>query len=312
MLDALVEVVAKKSVNTLRLVRIVIFQTAMLTDFYNSMLKKENTDVQEEEDTDAQEAVTDLQDEGTIFTRSKGNKPQKPERFVFMDKEVDPACFHICGDSQAKVDEAKQWVKDLILKEQDSSIITDDDIINLTTSDRQHISNMINTIGVRVEQESSQDKLTMEGITKDVLKVTNEIQKMLQRIRSEEELSRSAELASTVVEWQYQQQGGQYQSFDLIHNFHLEQANETKKQHVEVTIQGRMYKVTLPNGPATDNHGNSLDIRHIDKEAHDSLPQYWDTMTDNSLCQSFPIQPGTSEHDEVLGLFQEPLSMMRS
>ena len=200
-----------------------------------------------------------------MFIRSKGNKPQKPERFVFMDKEVDPACFHICGDSQAKVDEAKQWVKDLILKEQDSSIITDDAIINLTTSDRQRISNMINTMGVRVEQESSQDKLTIEGITKDVLKVTNEIQKMLQRIRSEEELSRSAELASTVVEWQYQQQGGQYQSFDLIHNFHLEQANETKKQHVEVTIQGRMYKVTLPNGPATDNHGNSLDIRRIDK-----------------------------------------------
>uniref|UniRef100_A0A8K9XST8 Poly [ADP-ribose] polymerase n=1 Tax=Oncorhynchus mykiss TaxID=8022 RepID=A0A8K9XST8_ONCMY len=301
MFDALVEVVAKKSVSTLRLVRIVIFQTAMLTEFYNSMLKKENTDVQEEEDTDAQEAVTDLQDEGSL---SKGNKPQKPERFVFMDKEVDPACFHICGDSQAKVDEAKQWVKDLILKEQDSSIITDDAIINLTTSDRQRISNMINTMGVRVEQESSQDKLTIEGITKDVLKVTNEIQKMLQRIRSEEELSRSAELASTVVEWQYQQQGGQYQSFDLIHNFRLEQANETKKQHVEVTIQGRMYKVTLPNGPATDNHGNSLDIRRIDKAAHDSLPQYWDTMPDNYLCQSFPIQPGTSEHDEVLGLFQ--------
>lgn len=60
MLDALVEVVGKKSVNTLRLVRIVIFQTAMLTEFYNSMLKKEDTGAQEEEDTDAHEAGTDL------------------------------------------------------------------------------------------------------------------------------------------------------------------------------------------------------------------------------------------------------------
>lgn len=182
-----------------------------------------------------------------------------------MDKEVDPTCFHICGDSQAKVDEAKQWVKDLILKEQNSISITDEAIINLSNSDCQCISNMINTMGVRVEQESSKATLTIEGITKDVLKVTTEIQKMLQRVRSEEELNRSAELASTMVEWQYQHQGGQYQSFDLIHNFHLEQANETKKQHVKVTMQGRMYKVTLPNGPATDNHGNSLDIRRIDK-----------------------------------------------
>uniref|UniRef100_A0A674EJD9 Poly [ADP-ribose] polymerase n=1 Tax=Salmo trutta TaxID=8032 RepID=A0A674EJD9_SALTR len=262
MFDALVEVVGKKSVNTLRLVRIVIFQSAMLTEFYNSMLKKEGRHAQEEEDTDAQEAGTALQDQGSL---NKGGKPQKHERFVFMYKEVDPACFLICGDSQAKVDEAKQW----------------------------RISNMINTMEVRVEQESSKAKLTIEGIPKDVLKVTSEIQKMLQRIRSEEE-------ASTVVE-------RQYQHFDLIHNFHLEQANETKKQHVEVTIQGRMYKVALPNGPATDNHGNSLDIRRIDKlysPAHDSLPQYWDAMPDNSSCQSFPIQPGTSEHDEVLGLFQ--------
>ncbi|XP_045575841.1 protein mono-ADP-ribosyltransferase PARP14 isoform X1 [Salmo salar] len=312
MLDALVEVVGKKSVNTLRLVRIVIFQTAMLTEFYNSMLKKEDTGAQEEEDTDAHEAGTDLfkafENIGTkiksLFIRSKVNKPQKHERFVFMDKEVDPTCFHICGDSQAKVDEAKQWVKDLILKEQNSISITDEAIINLSNSDCQCISNMINTMGVRVEQESSKATLTIEGITKDVLKVTTEIQKMLQRVRSEEELNRSAELASTMVEWQYQHQGGQYQSFDLIHNFHLEQANETKKQHVEVTIQGQMYKVTLPNGPATDNHGNSLDIRRIDKAAHDSLPQYWDAMPDNSSCQSFPIQPGTSEHDEVLGLFQ--------
>ncbi|CAB1342451.1 unnamed protein product, partial [Coregonus sp. 'balchen'] len=286
MLDALVEVVGKKSVNTLRLVRIVIFQTAMLTEFYNSMLKKEGTDAQEKEDTDAQEAVTDLQDQGSLFKtfenignkiksiviRSKGDKTQTHESFVFMDKEVDPACFHICGDSQAKVDEAKQWVKDLILKEQDSTSITDNAIINLSISDRQRISNMINTMGVRVKQESSQDKLTIEGITKDVLKVTNEIQKMLRR-------------------------GGQYQSFDLIHNFHLEQANETKKQHLEVTIQGRMYKVTLPNGPATDSLGNSLDIRRIDKAVLGCHGR-------QRFMAVFPIQPGTSEHDDVLGLFQ--------
>lgn len=67
MFDALVEMVGKKSVNTLRLVRIVIFQSAMLTEFYNSMLKKEGTYAQEEEDTDAQEAGTALQDQGSLF-----------------------------------------------------------------------------------------------------------------------------------------------------------------------------------------------------------------------------------------------------
>lgn len=49
MLDAVVEVVGKKSQNSLKLVRMVIFQPAMLTDFHTSMLKKEGTDAQEKE-----------------------------------------------------------------------------------------------------------------------------------------------------------------------------------------------------------------------------------------------------------------------
>ena len=45
MLDAVVEVVGQKSQNTLQLVRMVIFQPAMLTEFHKSMVKKEGTDV---------------------------------------------------------------------------------------------------------------------------------------------------------------------------------------------------------------------------------------------------------------------------
>ncbi|XP_014047715.2 poly(ADP-ribose) polymerase family member 14-related sequence 1 isoform X1 [Salmo salar] len=306
MLDAVVEVVGQKSQNTLQLVRMVIFQPAMLTEFHKSMVKKEGTDV-------------DTQKKGSIWgkiksllTWGKADMPQKDEDFVIEGQQVDPAFFHICGGSQARVDQAKRWIKDLILKEQVSNSITDDAILNLSDSDRKCIHEIQTTMGVsvRIEYNSSREEamLTIEGLSKDVLNAVNEIQKMLRKARDKETFNRNVEVASNMVEWQYQQQpGGQYQSFDPIPNFHLEQALERKLPHVEVSFQGKMYTVTLPDGPATDTNGNSLKIRRIDKLAAqpiDSLPQHWDAMPANTSCHSCLIQPGSPEHNEVLNLFR--------
>ncbi|XP_055737967.1 protein mono-ADP-ribosyltransferase PARP14-like isoform X1 [Salvelinus fontinalis] len=306
MLDAVVEVVGQKSQNTLQLVRMVIFQPAMLTEFHKSMVKKEDTDV-------------DTQKKGSIWgklksllTWGKADMPQKDKDFVIEGQPADPAFFHICGGSQARVDQAKRWIKDLILKEQVSNSITDDAILNLSDSDRKCIHEMQTTMGVsvRIEYNSSREEamLTVEGLSKDVLNAVNEIQEMLRKARDKETFNRNVEVASNMVEWQYQQQpGGQYQSFDPIPNFHLEQALERKLPHIAVSFQGQMYKVTLPDGPATDTHNNSLKIRRIDKFAAqpiDSLPQHWDAMPANTSCHSCLIQPGSPEHNEVLNLFQ--------
>ncbi|CAB1341297.1 unnamed protein product [Coregonus sp. 'balchen'] len=309
MLDAVVEVVGQKPQNTLQLVRMVIFQPAMLTEFHKSMVKKEGTGV------DTQEKGSIWGKMKSLFTWRKADISQKDEDFVIEGQEVHPAFFHICGGSQARVDQAKHWLEDLILKEQVSNSITDDAILNLSDSDRKRIHDMQTTmrVSVRIEYNSSREEatLTIEGLSKDVLNAVNEIQEMLRKARDKETFNRNVEVASNIVEWQYQQQqqqpGGQYQSFDPISNFHLEQALERKVPHVEVSVQGQMYKVTLPDGPATDTHGNSLKIRRIDKFAAqpiDSLPQLWDAMPANASCHSCLIQPGSPEHNEVLKLFR--------
>uniref|UniRef100_A0A8C8M497 Poly [ADP-ribose] polymerase n=1 Tax=Oncorhynchus tshawytscha TaxID=74940 RepID=A0A8C8M497_ONCTS len=312
MLDAVVEVVGQKSQNTLQLVRMVIFQPAMLTEFHKSMVKKEGRDVDTQKKGSMWGKIK-LSNIGTAFlTWSKADMPRKDEDFVIEGQQVDPAFFHICGGSQARVDHAKRWIKDLILKEQVSNSITDDAIFNLSDSDRKCIHDMQTTMGVsvRIEYNSSREEamLTIEGLSKDVLNAVNEIQEMLRKARDKETFNRNVEVASNMVEWQYQQQpGGQYQSFDPIPNFHLEQALGRKLPHVEVSFQRQMYKVTLPDGPATDTHGNSLKIRRIDKSAAqpiDSLPQHWDAMPANTSCHSCLIQPGSPEHNEVLNLFR--------
>nr|XP_029502317.1 protein mono-ADP-ribosyltransferase PARP15-like [Oncorhynchus nerka] len=181
MLDAVVEVVGKKSQNSLKLVRMVIFQPAMLTDFHTSMLKKEGTDAQEKEGF--------LQNVLSFFTRRKVDNAQQNEVIEIESQDMDPACFHICGVSQAHVDHAKQVIKDLIVKEQDFNLINDKALFSLSELDLQNIYDMQTAMDVRISfHKSSQEeaKLTIEGLSKDVLKASNEIHEMLKKVRPEE------------------------------------------------------------------------------------------------------------------------------
>lgn len=202
-----------------------------------------------------------------FFTGGTTAKPQKDDNFVIDGQEVEPACFHICSDSQSKVDAAKQWISDLISKEQQTNQFKDKAILSLSPADQQRIIDIQNTTGVniRIEYKKPDAMLTIEGLSKDVLKATNEIHEMLRRVRDEEHFKKNVDLAGTVVDWQYQQQGLQFSSFDPESNYHLEDAFEKKLPHVSITVQGQDYKVTMPNGPATNASGNTLNIRRVDK-----------------------------------------------
>uniref|UniRef100_A0A8C7KWB1 Poly [ADP-ribose] polymerase n=1 Tax=Oncorhynchus kisutch TaxID=8019 RepID=A0A8C7KWB1_ONCKI len=224
MLDAVVEVVCKKSQNSLKLVRMVIFQPAMLTDFHTSMLKKEGTDAQEKEGFFQNVLCMIYFIFYTLIYSTSFMEIKSGLRF----QDMDPACFHICGVSQAHVDHAKQVIKDLIVKEQDFNLINDKALFSLSELDLQNIYDMQTAMDVRISfHKSSQEgaKLTIEGLSKDVLKASNEIHEMLKKVRPEETFK--------------------------------------------------------------------------------DVPQHWDDMPANTPCLSFPIQPETQEHIDVLKLFEE-------
>lgn len=202
-----------------------------------------------------------------LFVSGSADKPQKEGDFVIEALKVDPACFHICGESQAKVNSAKQWINDLMSKEQESTFIQENAILSFSDADHQHLVDIQKTTGVsiRTESKNAQASVTITGLSKDVLKATHEIHDMLRKARDKEDLRKRVEVAGTVADWQYLQQGFQFQSFDSMTNFELEQALEKKLPNVKVTVQGQSYTVTMPSGPATDNQGRTLEIKRVDK-----------------------------------------------
>ncbi|XP_076023922.1 poly(ADP-ribose) polymerase family member 14-related sequence 1 isoform X2 [Genypterus blacodes] len=305
MLDAVVDVLNQNTSSSLKTIRIVIFQQPMLKEFYSSMQQKQTADPK-----DKAGLLQSLANFGSKLKSYFGgvSADKLPQGdFVIEGQKVDPVCFHICGDSQAKVDSAEKQINDLTAGEHNSNCITDNALLSFSKTDHQHIVDIQKTMGVsiRIENKNSQAVVTIEGLSKDVQKASNEIHKMLREVKDENELKARAEMTATLVDWQYQQQGKNFQSFDSITNLKLEEAME-RNQRVKVRVLGQDYMVTMPDGPATDTQGNTLQIKRIDKlQAQQSpLPDHWDPMPGNSTCLVVPIQPGTPEYKEVLTLFQ--------
>ncbi|NXR27059.1 PAR14 polymerase, partial [Cinclus mexicanus] len=119
MLDAIVEFVRQKSVQHLQTIKIVVFQTNMLTDFYESMKKRE-------EDSDSSTTESWLSWFKSFFGGRKQSSEMK--KLMILEKKVNLVTFQICGESQEKVDATESWIKDLILKEQFEKIISDEAI----------------------------------------------------------------------------------------------------------------------------------------------------------------------------------------
>ncbi|XP_070693875.1 poly(ADP-ribose) polymerase family member 14-related sequence 1 [Pempheris klunzingeri] len=299
MLDAVIDMLNQNTSTTLKTVRIVIFQPHMLKDFYDSMHQREATE-------SVKDTVGFWGRIKSFFVGASADKAQKEGDFVIEALKVEPACFHICGESQAKVNSAKQWISDLLSKEQNSICIADYAILSFTDADHQRLVAIQKTmnVSIRIESKDSQASVKVEGLSKDVLKATNEIHDMLRSTRDKEDLRKKVELAGTVADWQYLQQGLQFQSFDSMANFELEQALGNKLPSVKVTVQGQNYTVTMPNGPATDSQGRTLEIKRIDKLKDEDVPDCWDAMPANTSCHVLAINAGTAEHTEVLRLFQ--------
>ncbi|XP_011487521.1 poly [ADP-ribose] polymerase 14 isoform X2 [Oryzias latipes] len=302
MLDAVIDVLSQNPSSTLKTVRIIIFQQQMLKDFYNSMQQREAGEQQEK----ATVPSSIGQRLKSLFLSQNEEKQKKEDDISIVPVKPDPACFHICGGTQSKVNAAKKWITDLISNEQTTIPITDNAILDLSKADCQHINGIQKKMGVTIQMENknSQTSLIVEGLSRDVIKALREIDDILKKVKSKQELDKLVELTGAVADWQYQLQGQQFQSFDPMTNYKLEQAMQQELPSVNIKVQGQDYTATLPEGPATDKKGNTLQIKRIDKLKGEGIPEHWQQMPPKTTCLVANVQAGTPEYNEVLQLFQ--------
>ncbi|KAK0688856.1 PAR14 ribosyltransferase, partial [Pygoscelis papua] len=257
MLDAIVEFASKRSVQHLKKIKIIIFQTNMLRDFYESMKKREDSD----------SSIT-----GSWMSRFKSflgvkKQPTEKKKPMVLEKKVHLATFQICGENQKNVDATESWIKNLILKEQFEDSISDELIENF---DKRQIDTLAdlqrrNRVTIKLENECSPPCIKISGISRDVCSVYVEIQKMIQKIKDTEEERSKAELVYNLVEWRYPGSNDSFVAFDKLTNMQLEDAKRAKKTHLTVKINKKNYSVDLNTLQANDGQGKTINVQRVPK-----------------------------------------------
>ncbi|XP_043104773.1 poly(ADP-ribose) polymerase family member 14-related sequence 1 [Puntigrus tetrazona] len=316
MMDGILETIRKMSQSTVKLIRLVVFQKQMLPEFHKSMQNRESGPAKQEQSTWSKIKAY-AANVKSFFTGSweKEIKQHGGKDFVIEGIQVDPVYFSICGPSQAEVDKTKRFLEDTINDEQVFQPITDTAILTLSDKDQQRIQDLQSSIDVTItleykahkgsDETPGQATLIVQGLSRDVLKATQEIQDMLKTAKEKETLQKEMDYTSELVDWQYEQ-GGQYKSFDQHTNLELEKALARQATDIKISFQGQTYKVTLPEGPAVSTSGgNQMNIKRIDKlKATEDIPQHWDAMAPSEFYRMFNLQQTSTEYKDVLGLFQ--------
>ncbi|KAG2459583.1 PAR14 polymerase, partial [Polypterus senegalus] len=279
MIDSIVEFASKSNVQFLKKIRIVIFQTTMGEVFYESMKAKE----------------------APYFRGTP--KTQKKEEFVIVG-EIDPAIFHIAGDSSNAVTSAKTWIRNLIIKEQTEKNIKDELIYHFTEKEHEKLRNLQENlqVSVKIECTKSEAHIQVEGLTRDVLTVYGEIQEMIRSIRDAETQKREAEMYKNVVDWQYES-NGTFLSFDSISNCKLEKGLNEDVHEVQVDINHKKYYVILAEKIGISADSGKVKVKRV-QTTTGTVPIHWDDMKGTSMLRVV-LLPHLQEYKDVEVLFQK-------
>ncbi|XP_032920375.1 protein mono-ADP-ribosyltransferase PARP14 isoform X2 [Catharus ustulatus] len=298
MLDAIVEFARQKSVEHLQTVKIVIFQTNMLRDFYESMKKREDTD---SSTTESWLSMVKNKLSTAIF----GDRKQSPEKKKVMSlkKKVHLVIFEICGESQEKVDKTESWIKDLILKEQFENTISDKAIESFDETQITILEDLQRRKQVTIEflDMLSPPEIKISGISRDVCLVSQEVREMIQQIRSAEEEQAKAELYYNLVEWRYLGSNDSFVAFDKLTNMQLELAKMSEKRFLNVEINRKSYKVNLNTLKATNDLGQTINLQRVTKD--EELPKEWTDMEDEQV-KVVNLKPSHPEYTTVEKMFK--------
>ncbi|NXF72940.1 PAR14 polymerase, partial [Sclerurus mexicanus] len=253
MMDAIVEFASKKSVQHLQTIKIIIFQKDMFKDFYESMKKRQDSDL----------SATDSW--FSMFKSFFWGKKQSPEKkkAITLEKKVYLVTFQICGESQENVDAAESWIKNLILKEQYDTTISNELIESFGERQIAALADLQRRKLVTIELSPPQ--VTISGISRDVCFVSVEVQTMIQKLKDAEDEQSKAEVLYNLVEWRYLGSNDTFVAFDKLTNMQLEDAKIAKKPYLNVNINTRNYQVDLNTLQAQDDQGKTISIQRVSK-----------------------------------------------
>jgi len=173
-----------------------------------------------------------LEKKKDFFLGGSSESPSN-EEFVMVGEEIEPAVFQLCGETQEDLNEARDM------------IFTKEDVEILNGMQREF------TIKVQLEKKGQDSVVTLEGLTRDVHSAESRIRDMIRKVERNENRRREAFIISSVVQWQYQENGHSIKNFDTLINYDLEKAFQNRQPSVKIKINNDEYDADLVRKRAT-------------------------------------------------------------
>ncbi|KAL6472150.1 hypothetical protein MHYP_G00183380, partial [Metynnis hypsauchen] len=305
MIDAVIDFVKKKKRLHLQSVKFLIFQTSMVSDFHQSMLRRQQEGV--EEDKSVFGWVKDTISSVTNFFSGNSPEPSRPfrfehEDFVMVGEEFEPAVFQLCAENQQDLNEARELINSFIVKEQTSSSIRDSAINSFTREDAEMLSNLQRelTVSIQLNKNGPEPVITVEGLTRDVVKAESAIRDMIRKVEKSEARKREAFLMSSLVEWQYLDRSNNLVPFDIYTNYDLEEAFGKKQPRLKIKVNNEEVEFDLTKGVAY-SRTRRIELKRVDRKDQPSvaLPSHWKKMKDGEFVMRVQIKQGSTEYTEV-------------
>ncbi|XP_043106139.1 protein mono-ADP-ribosyltransferase PARP14-like isoform X4 [Puntigrus tetrazona] len=248
MVGAVADFVKKNKAVHVTFVKFLIFQTDMVEDFHQSMIRRSGEKVEEDKST---------------FTKMK--ESHRNEEFVMVGQEIEPAVFQLCGETPKDLSEAKDMINSMILREHVSIPIRDPAIAHFTREDGETLNAMQRelSVSVRLEKKGQDSVITLEGLTSDVQIADRRIQDIIRRVEKNRNRRSEAFSISSVFKWQYQENGQSFKNFDVLTNYDLEQAFQRKQPTVKIKISNDEYEANLIRKVAMNSKGR-IELKRLE------------------------------------------------
>ncbi|NXF49074.1 PAR14 polymerase, partial [Oceanites oceanicus] len=288
MIDAVTEFARSNSAPSVKTIKVVIFQPHLLSVFHTSMQKRGSL---------AKTAAKFLLSKLTSLWSSEKRSPKEKTKAV-LEQKIDLAVVQICGENKKKVEEAENWLKSAILKEQFQTEISDESIFHFGEAENEELRDLQKKLKIALNLGST--CIHISGVEKDVWIAYSTIREMIHRVKAAKQEEIRAELLQNLIEWKYFEKDS-YVSFDSLTNMRLEDAFMGRQKDISVTINEKKYTVNIEARYAVDDQGKHTPIIRIDKsEDKEStvLPATWDDMQ-NQRLKMVELKPETREYRVV-------------
>ncbi|NXJ23476.1 PAR14 polymerase, partial [Dicrurus megarhynchus] len=292
MIDAVTDFARWNSAPSLKTVKVVIFQPHLMSVFHASMQKREKSPAT---------LFKSLVSKAYHMTRSLGSSEKrspKEKAKVVLEKKIDLAVVQICGENKKEVEEAEEWLRSAISKEQFQTEIVDECISHFGEEECKELDDLERKLKIVFHLKST--SIEISGVTKDVCMASVAVHKMILRVKAANEKEIQAELLQNLIEWKYSEKGS-YVPFNSLTNAELENAYMRKQKIIEVTIGERIYTVDMERKTAVDAQGRETSIIRVDKSEDQKstmLPPTWDPM-ENEQPKIVELKPNSREYKSV-------------